>query len=113
MKKNTSLLMAALIATSMFTTVTIADASKGQKYYNKNLKVCEKDGIKDASVFTGKNDRDTWSEIKEKGTIVEQWKELCPSAAKKFDKMKKKDIEDLTDFCWQYASDGDFPTEQQ
>ncbi len=110
MKKNISLLLAMLVASSVFATAATADAKKGQKYYNKNLKECEKDGIKDGSVFTGRNDRDAWSEMKENDKIVDQWKELCPSGAKKFDKMKKKDIEDLADFCWQYASDGDFPT---
>jgi hypothetical protein len=112
MKKNISLLLAIFVANSAFATVATADAEKGHKYYNKNLKECEKDGIKDGSVFTGRNDRDTWSEMKENNKIVDQWKELCPSATKKFDKMKKKDIENLADFCWQYASDGDFPTEE-
>jgi len=110
MKKATSLLLAALVAASAFTTVASADAKKGQKYYLKKLKVCKKDGLKTGANFAAKNDRDTWATLKEDGELVDAWKELCPSGASKIGKMKQKDIDDLYDFCWQYASDGDVPS---
>lgn len=110
MKKTLSLLFAAFVVSSFFATTVMADVKKGQKFYTNKLKVCEKDNIKNGGVFASKNDRDTWSEMKEKNTIIDQWEELCPSGKKVFTKMKKKELQDLYDFCWQYASDGDVPT---
>lgn len=110
MNKTISLIVTALLASSIVTTVAVADAKKGQQYYAKQLKTCVKDGIQNGGVFAGKHDRDEWLEIKEKGTVLTEWKELCPSGTKIFDKMKKKQIQDLYDFCWQYAADGDVPS---
>ena len=31
-----------------------------------------------------------------------EWKALCPSGAKKFDKMKDKDKTNLYDFVWKF-----------
>ncbi len=110
MKKVTSLLLTALVASSVFTTTAMADAKKGQKYYLKKLKVCKKDGLKTGANFAASHDRDTWATFKEDGELLDAWKEICPSGEKKIDKMKQKDIDDLYDFCWQYASDGDVPS---
>ena len=110
MKKTTSLLLAAMVAGSLFATNAMADAKAGQKYYLKKLKVCEKDGLKTGGNFATKHDRDTWAEKKDGGELVDAWKEICPSGDAKFDKMKPADIQDLYDFCWQYASDGDVPS---
>ncbi|MBU1657999.1 cytochrome C [bacterium] len=110
MKKMTSLLLSAIVAGSVFTTAAMADAKSGQKYYLKKLKVCQKDGLKTGANFAAKNDRSTWAELKEGGELLNAWQEICPSGAKKIEKMKQKDIDDLYDFCWQYASDGDVPS---
>lgn len=105
-----SLLLAAMVAGSVFATSATADAKAGQKYYLKKLKDCKKDGLKTGANFAAKNDRDTWAELKENGELTKAWKEVCPSGASKIDKMKPEDVVDLYDFCWQYASDGDVPS---
>lgn len=110
MKKSTSLLLVAMLAGSVFTTSAMADAKKGQKYYLKKLKVCKKDGHKNGAVFATKHDRKSWASFKESGTLMDEWKTLCPSGAKKFDKMREKDITNLYDFVWKYASDGEVPS---
>ncbi len=110
MKKVTSIVLAVVLAMSTLTTVASADAKKGQKYYLKKLKVCKKDGLKNAAIFASKHDRATWASIKEGGKLMDTWKELCPSGIEKFDKMKPKHIKNLYDFVWQYASDGDIPS---
>ena len=91
-------------------TVASADPKKGQKYYLKKLKVCKKDGLKNGALFAVKHTRAEWEEIKDDGYLVYEWKTLCPSGAKKFDKMKEKHITDLYDFVYKYASDGDVPS---
>jgi len=35
---------------------------------------------------------------------------LCPHGDKKLSKMKDKDINNLYDFVWKYASDGEVPS---
>lgn len=110
MKKTTSLLLAAMVAGSVFTTSAMADAKKGQKYYLKKLKVCKKDGLKNGAVFATKRDRASWASLKDSGKLLDEWKTICPSGAKKFDKMKEKDVTNLYDFVWKYASDGDVPS---
>ena len=110
MKKMTSIVLAAAVAMSAFTTVASADAKKGQKYYLKKLKVCKKDGLKNGALFASKHSRAEWASIKTDGKLMESWKGLCPSGVKKFDKMKPKHINDLYDFVWKYASDGDVPS---
>ena len=110
MKKTTSLLLAAMVAGSVFTTSAMAEAKKGQKYYLKKLKVCKKDGLKNGAVFATKHSRHEWAAIQEAGTLVEEWKTICPSGTKKISKMKEKDIKNLYDFVWKFASDGEVPS---
>jgi hypothetical protein len=110
MTKTTSLLLAAMVAGSVFTTSAMADAKKGQKFYLKKLKVCKKDGLKNGAVFAIKHDRKTWASLKESGKLVDEWKTICPSGVKKINKMKEKDVTNLYDFVWKYASDGEVPS---
>ena len=110
MKKTTSLLLAAMVAGSVFTTGAMADAKKGQKYYLKKLKVCKKDGLKNGAVFATKHSRKEWAAINESGKITDEWKSICPSGTKKINKMKPKHIKNLYDFVWKYASDGEVPS---
>jgi hypothetical protein len=108
--KKSSLLLAALIAGSVFTTSAMADAKKGQKFYLKKLKVCKKDGLKNGAVFAVKHDRAGWAKLKEEGKLLDEWKTICPSGEKKIEKMKDKDVTNLYDFVWKYASDGETPS---
>ena len=110
MKKTTSLLLAAMVAGSLFTTSAMADAKKGQKFYLKKLKVCKKDGLKNGAVFATKHSRQEWAALKESGKVQDEWKVICPHGVKKIKKMKAKDINNLYDFVWKYASDGETPS---
>jgi len=110
MTKTTSLLLAALVAGSVFSTSAVADAKKGQKYYLKKLKICKKDGLKDGAVFAVKHDRASWAKIKGEGNLLSEWITICPHGEKKFKKMKEKDVTNLYDFVWKYASDGETPS---
>ncbi len=109
MKKTSSLLLAALIASSMFTATVSADAKKGQKYYLKKLKACKKDGLKNGALFATKHTRAEWEKAKASGLVAE-WTKICPHGEKKFAKMKEKDVTNLYDFVHKYASDGDVPS---
>jgi hypothetical protein len=110
MKKTTSLLLAAMIAGSVFSTAAMADAKKGQKYYLKKLKVCKKDGLKNGAVFATKHSRQEWAALKDGGKLTDEWKSICSHGVKKISKMKEKDVTNLYDFVWKYASDGETPS---
>ncbi|MBA1433456.1 MAG: cytochrome C [Epsilonproteobacteria bacterium] len=111
MKKTTSLLLAALVSVSVFTTAATADASKGQRIYLKKLKgACKKDGLKSGAVFAIKHDRHGWEAIQKAGKLKAEWVKICPHAAKKVKKLRKKDVKNLYDFVWKYASDGATPS---
>ena len=110
MKKTTSLLLAALVAGSVFSTSAMADAKKGQKLYLKKLKACKKDGIKTGHDFALKNDRAGWAALKADGKLVDTWIANCPHGEKKIKKFKPKHVNDLYDFVHKYASDGEQPS---
>ena len=110
MKTLLKTLLTSIMLVALTATVASADAKAGQKYYLKKLKVCQKDGLKNGAVFATKQDRKTWSTLKESNALIGEFKTLCPSGAKKFDKMKEKDVTNLYDFVWKYASDGDVPS---
>ena len=95
---------------TVLTTGASADAKKGQKFYLKKLKVCKKDGLKNGAVFATKHDRKSWEKFKSSDKLVDEWKTICPSGTKKINKMKEKDIKNLYDFVWKYASDGEVPS---
>ena len=99
-----------LMVLAVSTTVASADAKKGQKFYLKKLKVCKKDNLKNGAVFATKHDRKEWAAIKGSGTLQDEWKSICPHGVKKIKKMKEKDINNLYDFVWKYASDGEVPS---
>jgi len=110
MKTLLKTLLASIMLVAMSTTVASADAKAGQKHYLKKLKVCQKDGVKNGAVFATKHDRKTWESHKGANTLVGEWKKICPSGTKEFDKMKEKDLTNLYDFVWKYASDGEVPS---
>jgi hypothetical protein len=113
MKIVSKLLLAAVVAGSMMSTSALADAKDGQNYYKKKLKSkCKKDNkdFAKGGPFAQSHDQDTWEELKEDGELVNEWKKMCPSGTKKFDKMDKDDINNLYDFVYKYASDGEVPS---
>ena len=110
MKTLFKTILTSLVLVALGATVASADAKAGQKYYLKKLKVCQKDGLKNGAVFATKHDRKTWESHKSGATLVNEWKNVCPSGAKKFEKMKEKDVANLYDFVWKYASDGEVPS---
>ncbi len=110
MKKTTLLLLAAMVAGSVFTTAAMADATHGQRFYLKKLKVCKKDGLKNGAVFATKHSRQEWASLKNNGKIQDEWEKICPHGEKKIKKMKEKNIKNLYDFVWKYASDGEVPS---
>ncbi len=110
MRKTTSILLAAVVASSMFATSAMADAKKGQKFYLKKMKACKKDGLKTGHSFAIKNDQKTWASLKADGKLVDEWIKNCPHGEKKIKKMKQKNIDNLYDFCYKYAADGETPS---
>jgi len=110
MKKRTSLLLLVALATSLLTTEAMADIKRGQIFYQKRLKVCKEDGIRNGAVFAAKHSRKEWASLKESGKLQDEWKHICPHGESKIDKMRKKDIKNLYSFVWKYASDGDIPS---
>ena len=110
MKKIASLALGALVISSLFATTAMADASRGKMVYMKKLKkMCKKDGLKNGAVFAIKHDRHGWEKVHESGVLVEEWVSICPSAEKKIKKLRDKDVKNLYDFVWKYASDGEVP----
>ena len=102
--------LTSMMILAVSTTVASADAKKGQKFYLKKLKVCKKDGLKNGAVFATKHDRKSWENLQSSGKLLDEWKEICPSGVKKMKKMKEKDVKNLYDFVWKYASDGEVPS---
>lgn len=110
MKTLLKTVLASMLILAVSSTVASADAKKGQKYYLKKLKVCKKDGLKNGAVFATKHERRTWEKLKSSGKIMHEWQTICPSGTKKFKKMRKKDVNNLYDFVWKYAADGEVPS---
>lgn len=110
MNKLLKTVLASVMILAVSTTVASADAKKGQKYYLKKLKVCKKDGLKNGAVFATKHNRKSWEELKSSGKLVDEFKTICPSGVKKINKMKEKDVTNLYDFVWKFASDGEVPS---
>ncbi len=111
MKRFVSFMMAVFVGVALFTTAASADARHGQKFYLKKISgKCRKDGIKNGGMFAKIHTRDQWDRLKEKGKLQKEWSRICPHAAKKIKKMKKKDVKNLFDFVWKYAKDGEEPS---
>ncbi len=111
MKKVTSLLLAAVVAGSVFSTSALADADQGKRFYMKKLKSkCKKDGLNNGAVFAIKHDRQGWAKLKDANKLQDTWVSICPHGEKKITKMREKDINNLYDFVWKYASDGEVPS---
>ncbi len=111
MKKAIPLFVLALLGASVFTTNAAADANRGKMVYMKKLKnACKQDAIKNGGIFAIKHDRRGWAALKKTEKLKNEWSSLCPHAEKKIKKMREKDMKNLYDFVWKYASDGEVPT---
>ena len=108
MKKQTSVLMATIVALGLMSTAASADIKKGQKGYLKTCKKCHGNGTKGAAMQT----QDGWTALfendaaqiieKHKGTKGEKF-----FGSKKFKKLAPH----LKDFLYQYGSDsGNVPS---
>jgi len=95
----------------MLTTQVVANSHMGKRFYMQKLaSLCREDGISDGGKFARKHSQYEWDELKEENKLIQEWKKICPSATKVFESMRRKDIKNLSDFVWQYASDGELPT---
>ncbi len=108
MKKQTSVLMAAIVALGLMSTTASADIKKGQKGYLKTCKKCHGNGTKGASMQT----QDGWTELfaNDNKLIVE--KHQGTKGQKFFGSKKfKKLAPHLKDFLFHYGSDsGNVPS---
>ena len=108
MTRMTRLALAALCGSALLTTAAMADINKGKRTYMKKLKApCGFTGAK----FAIKHTQDEWEQIKGAGKFRDEIIKICPKAVKKASKLKTKEINDLYDFSYEYASDsGNIPS---
>ncbi|MEY3090811.1 MAG: hypothetical protein RL113_1127 [Pseudomonadota bacterium] len=104
MKNITKVAVAALLGTALLTTSVSADPKSGQRTYLKKLKApCGFNGVK----FAAKHTQDEWEAIKESGKMMEEIQAICPKAKE----LKEKDVNNIYDFSYEYASDsGNVPS---
>ena len=109
MKKQTSVLMAVIVALGLMSTTASATIKKGQKGYLKTCKKCHGNGTKGASMKT----QDEWTALFENDAAMIVEKHAGDKKAKKFfgSKKFKKLAPHLKDFLWQYGADsGNVPS---
>lgn len=107
--KRTSLLLAALIALGLFSSVANADIKKGQKAYMKKCKRCHGNGAKGAAMKTQKE----WKRAFENDAkIFKEWHKGDQKAMKLINSRRfKKLAPHLKDFLYEYGSDsGNIPS---
>ena len=102
MKNITKLAVAALLGLAVMTTSASAGSiTKGQKIYSKKIKgQC---GDKIATDFTKVLKQKEWEELYKAGKFEDKVKEICPDITK----YKEKWSEDLFEFAYEYAADGE------
>ena len=109
MKKQTSILLASLVALGMFATSAQADIKKGQKAYLKQCKKCHGNGTKGAAMKTQIEWEKAFSNDNA-GFVA--WHKGDAKATKYVEGKKfKKYAPHLKDFLFEYASDsGNVPS---
>jgi len=111
MKKITLLFLASLLTAVVFVPNAAAEANRGKMLYMKKVKnACKKDGLRNGGIFAAKHNRKDWASLKKSGHLKDEWIEICPHATKKINKLREKDVKNLYDFVWKYASDGEVPS---
>jgi hypothetical protein len=101
--------LVALLASSVFSTSAFADAEKGKKLYQKNLKeVCGFTG----GVFAAKFKQADWDKAYKAGTLNKKMEEACPAGKEFFESDKYKKVEShMYDFVHDFAKDsGNIPS---
>jgi len=108
MKKQTSVLMAIIVALGLMSTAATADIKKGQKGYLKTCKKCHGNGTKGASMQT----QDGWTALFENDNALIVEKHKGTKGEKFFGSKKfKKLAPHLKDFLFHYGSDsGNVPS---
>jgi hypothetical protein len=101
--------LAVLLGLTLFGTTASADADKGKKLYQKNLK--ETCGIS-GGVFAAKYKQADWDKAYKAGTLNKKMTEACPAGKEFFESDKYKKIEiHLYDFVHDFARDsGNIPS---
>lgn len=101
--------MVALLSVSVLSSSAFADAEKGKKLYQKNLKeVCGFSG----GVFAAKFKQADWDKAYKAGTLDKKMTEACPAGKAYFESDKfKKTEEHMHDFVHDFAKDsGNIPS---
>ena len=109
MKTMNKVAMAALLGMSVLATSSFADAQKGIKLYQKNLKeTCGMTG----AVFAAKFKQAEWDKAYKAGKLSQKMTEACPKGKAFFEGDKYKKVEEhLYDFVHEYAKDsGNIPS---
>lgn len=101
--------LASFVVSSVLTTSAFADAEKGKKLYQKNLK--ETCGFTGA-VFAAKFKQADWDKAFKSGTLDKKMTEACPAGKAYFEGDKFKKLEQhYYDFVHDFAKDsGNIPS---
>lgn len=109
MTSFTKTAMVALLSLSVLSSSAFADAEKGKKLYQKNLKeVCGFSG----GVFAAKFKQADWDKAYKAGTLDKKMIEACPAGKSYFEGDKFKKLENhYYDFVHDFAKDsGNIPS---
>ncbi|MDD3770609.1 cytochrome C [Sulfuricurvum sp. IAE1] len=109
MKTWTTTAKAAVLGILVMTSAAHADAQKGIKLYQKNLKeTCGMSG----AVFAAKFKQAEWDKAYKAGKLSQKMTEACPKGKAFFEGDKYKKVEEhLYDFVHEYAKDsGNIPS---
>ncbi len=109
MNSISKIALAALLGLTLFSTTASADAEKGKKLYQKNLK--ESCGFSGA-VFAAKFKQADWEKAYKAGALDKKMIEACPSGKAFIESDKFKKVEEhLYDFVHTNAKDsGNIPS---
>lgn len=109
MTRFTKTAIVALLSLSVFASSASADAEKGKKLYQKNLK--ETCGIT-GGVFAAKFKQADWDKAYKAGTLNKKMEEACPAGKEFFESDKFKKVEShMYDFVHDFAKDsGNIPS---
>ncbi|MBV5279103.1 MAG: cytochrome C [Campylobacteraceae bacterium] len=98
MSKFLKLLFIAIVSLGFLSTSALADASKGQKLFIKEMKApCGFDG----GSMAKKHKQAEWKAIQDSGKLNDELMKQCPNAKP----LKDSYVEHVYDFLYNYASD--------